>query len=126
MVSILDSSCSPFFSGVPSFLGCLVTKLHLNHCKASILFASIFNSFMLSFPIRSSSWRLNMVLRQGFLSFFNCSSRFLSESGYIKLYSKINIVLNTCFVLRSSSILHLAFRSAILSTISFEMVLCHS
>ena len=35
------------------------------------------------------------------------------------------MVFNTCFVLRSSSILHLAFRSAILSTLSFEMVLCH-
>ena len=30
------------------------------------------------------------------------------------------------FVLRSSSILHLAFQSAILSTLSFEVVLCHS
>ena len=30
------------------------------------------------------------------------------------------------FCLRSSSILHLAFRSAILSTLSLEMVLCHS
>ena len=30
------------------------------------------------------------------------------------------------FVLRSSSILHLAFRSAIISLLSFEVVLCHS
>ena len=37
-----------------------------------------------------------MVAHQGFLSFFNCSSRFLSESRPIKLYSKINMVLNTC------------------------------
>ena len=36
------------------------------------------------------------------------------------------MVFNTCLVLRSSSILHLAFRSAILSTLSLEMVLCHS
>ena len=67
-----------------------------------------------------------MVVRQGFFSFFNCSSRFLSELRSAKLYSKINMVLNTCFVLRSSSILHLAFRSAILSPLSFEVVLCHS
>ena len=39
---------------------------------------------------------------------------------------KLNMVLNTCFVLRCSSILLLAFRSAILSTLSFEVVLCHS
>ena len=113
VVSILDSSCSPFFSGVASFLGCLVMKLHLYHCKASILFASTFNSFMLSFPIRSSSWRLNMVVRKGFLSFFNCPA---------KLYSKISMVFNTCLVLRSSSILHLPFWSAILSILSFEVV----
>ena len=66
-----------------------------------------------------------MVVRQGFFSFFNCSSRFLSKLRSAKLYSKINTMLNTCFVLRISSILHLAFRSAILSTLSFEMVLCH-
>ena len=79
-----------------------------------------------SFHYRSSSWRLYMVVRQGFFSFFNCSSRFLLESRSVKLYPKINMVLNTCFVLRSSSILHLAVQSAILSTISFEVVLCHS
>ena len=46
-----------------------------------------------------------MVVRQGFFSFFNCSSRFLLKLRSAKLYSKINMVLNTCFVLRSSSIL---------------------
>ena len=56
------------------------------------------------------------MVRQGFFSFFNCSSRFLLKLWPAKLYSKINMVLNTCFVLRSSSILHLAFRSAIRST----------
>ena len=45
---------------------------------------------------------------KGFFSFFNCSSRFLLKLWSAKLYSKINMVLNTCFVLRSSSILHLA------------------
>ena len=54
------------------------------------------------------------------------SSRFLSNLRSAKLYSQINMVFNTCLVLRSSSILHLAFRSAILSTLSFEVVLCHS
>ena len=67
-----------------------------------------------------------MVVRQGFFSFFNCSSRFLSELSSAKLYSKLNRVLNTCFVLRSSSILLIAFRSAILSTLAFEVVLYHS
>ena len=42
-----------------------------------------------------------------FFSFFNCSSRFLLKLRSAKLYSKLNMVLNTCFVLRSSSILHL-------------------
>ena len=37
-----------------------------------------------------------MVAHQGFLSFFICSSRFLSELWSVKLYSKINMVFNTC------------------------------
>ena len=54
-------------------------------------------SFVWSFfYYRSSSWRLCMVTRQGFLSFFNCFSRILSELRSVKLYSKINMVLNTC------------------------------
>ena len=79
-----------------------------------------FSFFLSSFYYRSSSWRLYMVVHQGFLSFFNCSSGFLSKLWPAKLYSKINMVLNTCFVLRSSSILHLAFQSAILSTLSLR------
>ena len=67
-----------------------------------------------------------MVVNQGFLSSFNCSSRFLSKLRSAKLYSKLNMVFNTCFVLRRSSILLLAFRSAILSTLAFEVVLYHS
>ena len=114
-----------FVSGVPSFLGYIVAKLHLNHRKASPCVFN-FSFFLSSFYYRSSSRRLNMMVRQGFFSFFNCSSRFLLKLRSAKLYSKINMVLNTCFVLRSSSILHLAFRSAILSLLSFQVVLCHS
>ena len=109
----------------PEFQVLIITKIHLNHCKASPCVFN-FSFFLSSFYYRSSSWRLYMVVHQGFFSFFNCSSRFLSKLWPAKLYSKINMVLNTCFVLRSSSILHLAFRSAILSTLSFEMVLYHS
>ena len=82
-------------------------KLHLNHCKASPCVFN-FSFFLSSFYYRSSSWRLYMMVHQGFLSFSFCSSRFLSELRSAKLYSKINMVPNTCFVLRSSSILHLA------------------
>ena len=85
-----------FFSGVPSFLGYIIAKLHLNYCKASPCVFNI-SLFLSSFYYRSSSWRLYMVVRQGFFSFFNCSSRFLSKLRSAKLYSKINMVLNTCF-----------------------------
>ena len=60
------------------------------------------------------------------LFILNCSSRFLSTLRSAKLYSKINMVFNKCIVLRSSSILHLAFQSAVLPILSFEVVLCHS
>ena len=121
--SVRDASS--FLSEVPSFLGYIIAKLHLNHRKAS---PCVFNfpCFLSSFYYQNFSWKLYMVVRQGFFSFFNCSSRFLSKLWSAKLYSKLNMVLNTCFVLRCSSILHLAFQSAILSTLSFEMVLCHS
>ena len=66
-----------------------------------------------------------MVSHQGFFSFFNCSSRHLSKLWSAKLYSKNKHGVQHMTYLRSSSILHLAFRSAILSTLSFEMVLCH-
>ena len=102
--SIWDASSFLFWSS--KFPHYLVAKLHLNHRKASPSVLN-FSFFLSSFYYRSFSWRLYMVLRQGFLSFFNCSSRFLSESRSVKLYSKINMVLNTCFVLRSSSILQL-------------------
>ena len=104
------SSFIPEFQVFPHYL---VAKLHLNHHKA---LPCIFNfSFFLSFfYYQSSSWRLYMVVRQGFFSFFNCSSRFLLKLWSAKLHSKLNMVLNTCFVLRRSSILHLPFQSAIL------------
>ena len=117
--------CSSFRSGVPSSLSYIIAKLLLNHRKASPCVFN-FSFFLSSFYYRSSSWRLHMVVRQGFLSSFNCSSRFLLKLRSAKLYSKINMVLNTCFVLRSSSLLQLAFQSAIPSTLSFEVVLCHS
>ena len=115
-----------FISGVPSFLGYIVAKLHLNHRKAS---PCVFNFpfFLSSFYYRSSSWRLYMIVRQGILFilqlFFKISLEVKIRQALLK---KINMVLNTCFVLRRSSILHLAFRSAILSTLSFVVVLCHS
>ena len=120
-VSFVSSS---LFPGVPS------SNYHGDPSKSlqgfTLCFQLLFPSIGSSFYYRSSSWRLYMVVRQGFFSFFNCSSRFLLESRSVKLYFKINMVFNTCLVLRSSSFLHLAFRSAILSTLSFEVVLCHS
>ena len=67
-----------------------------------------------------------MVVREGFFSFFNCSSSFLSKLSSAKLYSKNKHVVQHMTYLESSSILHLAFRSAIPATLSFEMVLCFS
>ena len=122
---ILGFNCSSFFFEVPSSLSYIIAKLHLNHCKASPCVFN-FSFFSSSFYYRISSWRLYMMVRQGFLLISNCSSRFLLKLRSVKPYSKINMVLNSCFVLRSSSILHLAFQSAILSTLSFEVVLGHS
>ena len=111
-------SCSSFLSGVPSFFNYIFSKLHLIIARLLPEFFSTFHFVWSFFYYRSSSWRLYMVVRQGFLSFFDCSSRFLLKLWSAKLYSKIHMVPNTCFVLRSSSILLLAFPSAIPSTLS--------
>ena len=76
-----------------------------------ILFILLLPEFFME-ALHGGSSRIPFILQLLF-------SRFLSNLWSAKLYSKINIVFNTCFVLRSSSILHLAFRSAILSTLSF-------
>ena len=126
-IKILDLICSSFFSGVPS-----VSALSLREAPSkssqgfTLCFQFLFPFVWSSFCYRSSSWRLYMVVRQEFFSFFNCSSRFISELLIRHaIYSKLNVVQNTCLVLRISSILHLAFRSAILSFLFFEVVLCH-
>ena len=107
-VTFVGSRCFIFsFFGVPSFLHHLIAKLLLNHRKDSLCVFN-FSFFLSSFYYRSCPWRLYMVVHQGFLSSFNCSSRFLSKLRSAKLHSKINMVVNTCFVLWSSSIRHLA------------------
>ena len=92
-----------FFFGVSSFPHYLVAKLHLNHRKASPCVFN-FSFFLPSFHYRSSSWRLYMMVHQRFNS-----SRSVHRDSFQ----------------RSSRILHLAFWSAILPTLSFEVVLCH-
>ena len=101
-------------------------KASSNHCKASpgVLFKFPFCLIILLLPeffmeaLHGGSSRIPFILQ--------LSSRILSKLRSAKLYSKINMVFNTCFVFRSSSILLLAFRSAILSTLSLEVVLYHS
>ena len=84
-----------FFSGVPSFPHYHIAKPDLNHRKAS---TCVFNfSFFLVNFFTGFLHGGYMVVRQWFLSFFNCSSRFLLKLWSVKLYSKINMVLNTCF-----------------------------
>ena len=120
----LAACCSSFFRS--SKFSALSRREAPSKSSQGFTLCFNFSFFLSSFYYRSSSWRLYMVVHQGFFSFFNCSSRFLLKLRSAKLYSKINMVLNTCFVLRSSSILHLAFQSAILSTLSFQVVLYHS
>ena len=66
----------------PDLQALIITKL--------LSFVTIFLS------IRSYSRVFYMVVHQGFFSFFNCSSRSLSKFRSTKLYSQINMVLNTC------------------------------
>ena len=94
-----------FFSGVPCFPHYIITKIHLNHRKASTLFFSSFVSFGHSF--------VTGVLYEGSTS-WSIMDLILSRSIHQDSFQG------------SSSILLLAIRSVILSTVSLEMVLCHS
>ena len=73
-VSFVSSS---LFPGVPS------SNYHGDPPKSlqgfTLCFQLLFPSIGSSFCYRSSSWRLYMVVRQGFFAFFNCSSRFSLE-----------------------------------------------
>ena len=105
-IKILDFSCFILsFLEFQVFLHYIVVKLHLNHCKASTLFFSSFISFDHSsatvVPNEGSTW--------WFIKYFIPSRSFHRDS-----------------FLRRSSIVHLAIRCAILSSVSIEVVLCHS
>ena len=99
------SIVSSFLPGIPSSLKYSIAKLRLNHRKASTLFFSSFISFDHSF--------VTGVLHEGstwwFIKDFIPSRSFHRDS-----------------FLRRSSILHLAIRSDFLSSVSIEVVLCHS
>ena len=114
-IKILDLICSSFFSGVPSFPHYLIAKLHLNHRKASPCVFN-FSFFLSSFYYRSSSWRLYMVVHQGFLSFFNCSSRFLSKLWSVKLYFKCS---SSC--ISKSNSFYLSFWDGVISFLAISI-----
>ena len=123
---ILGSSVSSFLFRSSKFSA-------LSHRKApskssqgfTLCFQLLFLSITLLLPeffmeaLHGGSSRIPFI----FQLFFKISLEFMTRQAILK---KINMVLNTCLVLRSSSILHLAFQSAILSTLSFEVVLCRS
>ena len=119
-IKIIVFICSSFFSGVPSSLNFLVMKIHLIITSLHLVVSTSlsFRFIILLLPeffmevLHGSSSRI--------LCIFYCSSIFLLKLRSAKLYSKINMVFNTCLVLRSSSILHLSFQSEIPSTLSLR------
>ena len=116
---------SSFISGVPSFLGYIVAKLHLNHCKAS---PCVFNlSFFLSsfflpeFFMEALHGGLSRILFILQL-FFKISLEAMIRQA--TLWNKHGAQHMFCFEeLKYSSS---CIRSAILSTLSFQVVLYHS
>ena len=66
------------FPEVPRSLNYITMKIHLNHCKDSPYILN-FSFVWSAFCYRSSSWRLYMMVHQGFNSFSKCSLRFFLE-----------------------------------------------
>ena len=88
----------------PEFQALIITEIHLNHCKDSpCVFNFSFFSFLLFTGVLhgGSTWRFIKDLIP-------------SQSVHQDSFQRI------------SSILHLVIRSAILSYVSLEVVLCHS
>ena len=107
---ILGSSDHLFFPEFQVFRFIIVTKLHLNHRKASpcvLKFSFFYHPFIIGVLHGGSTW---WFIKDSFHSSFVLQD--FSQS-----YDPPS---------HTSSILHLAFQSAILSTLSFEVVLCHS
>ena len=94
-----------FFSEFQPVFNYFTTEIHLNRYKDSpCVFNFSFLSFDHPFVTGVSSWRLCMVVHQGFNSFSKCSSRFFSKE------------------LKHSSSCIPKWNSF---TLSFEVVLCH-
>ena len=110
----------------PEFQALIITKIHLHHCKASprvlFNFPFVWSFFYYQSSHDGSTWWFVKDSSHSSIVLQDFSWSYDPPSYTLKL----NMVLNTCFLLRRSSILLLAFRSAILSTLSFEVVLCHS
>ena len=88
MISILGSSCTSFFSGVPCFLGCLVTKLHINHSKSSIIVLFNLQFFYIILPLSES--------------FMNARHGGSSKSAFIiEVFVKILVGAQEFFILHS-------------------------
>ena len=104
LIKISVSIVSSFLPEIPSSLNYSIAKLRLNHRKVSTLFFSSFFSCDHSFVVG--------VLHGG------------STWWFIKDLFPSRSVHQDSFQV-SSSILHLAIRSAIRSILSFEVVLCH-
>ena len=122
----LASCCSSFLSRVPCSLGYIVAKLLLNHRKASpcvFNFPFFLSSFLLPEfsmeALHDGSSRISFIL----ILFFKISLGAKICQAILKK-NKHGAQHMSCFEeFKYSSF---AFRSAILSILSFEVVLCHS
>ena len=119
---ILGSKLIHFFVFWSSKLSTLSCREAPSKSSQGSSYSFILHSFIIGVLHGGSTW---LLIKDSFHSSIVLQD--FSRSQDPPSYTlKINMVFNTCFVLWSSSILHLAFRSAILSLLSFEVVLCHS
>ena len=78
----------------------IIARLHVVLSTSLFFLSSFYLTEFFMEALHGGSSRILFILQ--------LSSRFLLKLRSAKLYSKINMVLNTCFVLRSSSILHVS------------------
>ena len=117
---ILGSKCFHLFvSGVQSFLGCIVAKLHLNHRKASPCVFN-FSFFLSSFYNRSSSW---WFVKHSLSCIPKCNSFYLIFCGGVMSLLTISFMVHDSYCCQEWGILNQSISSLELCWVIFPLKL---
>ena len=93
------SIVSSFLLGIPSSLNYIIAKLHLIIARHHLVFSTCLSFRLIILLLRSSSWRLYMMVHKRFNFFLKCWSRFFSKElkYFFILHSEVKFFLSYLF-----------------------------